>query len=140
MLLHHLRDVRPDITACFRQILLERTFRERRNLLRTRFTALRPGEPGTAHLAHVNSCESAQGRECIEAFWQDAVESSCEGLMIKVGSQLTHCLGMLSFLCQLLDNAENSESTTPHRGKTRKRPLPATYEPGKYAVHLLEAT
>ncbi|KAF8558030.1 ATP-dependent DNA ligase [Imleria badia] len=96
------------------EILLERSFRERRNLLRTRFPALTPGEPGTAHFAHVNSCESTQGQECIEAFWKEAVESSCEGLMIK-----------------LLDNAEILESSTPQRSKTRKRPLPATYEPDK---------
>ncbi|KAH0827535.1 ATP-dependent DNA ligase [Lanmaoa asiatica] len=93
-------------------ILLERSFRERRNLLRTWFPALTPGEPGTAHFGHVDSCESEQGRECIEEFWQKAVESRCEGLMIK-----------------LLDNIESLETVTHHKGKTRKRPLPATYEP-----------
>ncbi|KAG6378153.1 ATP-dependent DNA ligase [Boletus reticuloceps] len=96
------------------EIFLERSFRERRELLRTRFPALTPAsvEPGTALFAHVNSCESSQGRKCIEAFWKEAVESRCEGLMIK-----------------LLDNVENI--TTHHSGKTRKRPLPATYEPDK---------
>ncbi|KAF8441469.1 ATP-dependent DNA ligase [Boletus edulis BED1] len=94
------------------EIFLERSFRERRQLLRTRFPALTPGEPGTALFAHVHSCESSQGRKCIEAFWKEAVESRCEGLMIK-----------------LLDNVENI--TTHHNGKTRKRPLPATYEPDK---------
>ena len=34
-------------------------------------------------------------------------------------------------LGQLLDNAEGLETTTHHRAKSRKRPLPATYEPGK---------
>ncbi|KAG8213716.1 DNA ligase [Butyriboletus roseoflavus] len=96
------------------EILLERPFRQRRNLLRTRFPALTPEEPGTARFDHVNSCESEQGRECIEGFWQKAVESRCEGLMIK-----------------LLDSVENLETVMHHRGKARKRPLPATYEPDK---------
>lgn len=63
---------------------MERPFRERRTLLRTRFPALSPEDPGTAQFDHVNSCESEHGRERIEEFWQDAVESRCEGLMIKV--------------------------------------------------------
>ncbi|KAI9572147.1 ATP-dependent DNA ligase [Boletus coccyginus] len=91
------------------EILLERSFRERRNLLRTRLSALTPGEPGTASLVHVNSCESELGREHIEGFWNEAVESRCEGLMVK-----------------LLDT---TETTMHHMAKTRKRALLATYEP-----------
>ncbi|KAF9222565.1 hypothetical protein BS17DRAFT_802807 [Gyrodon lividus] len=48
------------------EILLERLFRERRALLRTRFPALAPEESGTARFDH------------------KAVENRCEGLMIKL--------------------------------------------------------
>jgi hypothetical protein len=37
-----------------------------------------------ARFAHVESCESEAGREAIEIFWEKAVESRAEGLMIKV--------------------------------------------------------
>jgi DNA ligase-1 len=38
-----------------------------------------------ASLDHVDSVESEEGREAIEEFWEKAVESKCEGLMIKAG-------------------------------------------------------
>lgn len=37
-----------------------------------------------ARLDHVESVEADQGREVVEEFWEKAVESKCEGLMIKV--------------------------------------------------------
>ncbi|KAH7888551.1 ATP-dependent DNA ligase [Phlebopus sp. FC_14] len=96
------------------EILLERPFRERRGLLRTRFPPLMPDEKGVARLDHVESCESEEGRDVIEGFWQKAVDSRCEGLMIK-----------------LLDCGEVQEEIPQQKGKTRKKPLPATYEPDK---------
>ena len=33
---------------------------------------------------HVKSVESEEGRDAVEAFWQEAVNSSSEGLMVKV--------------------------------------------------------
>ena len=67
-----------------RQILLERPFRERRNLLRTRFPPYTPAQLGAARFDHVKSVESEEGREVVEEFWQTAVNSSSEGLMVKV--------------------------------------------------------
>jgi len=37
-----------------------------------------------AKMDHVESVENSAGREAVEEFWEKAVESKCEGLMIKV--------------------------------------------------------
>lgn len=37
-----------------------------------------------ARMDHVESVENSAGREAVEDFWEKAVESKCEGLMIKV--------------------------------------------------------
>ena len=66
------------------QILLEKPFRHRRSLLRSRFPPLIPAQKGAARFDHVQSCESEEGREAVEQFWQTAVNSRSEGLMIKV--------------------------------------------------------
>ncbi|PCH43768.1 DNA ligase/mRNA capping enzyme [Wolfiporia cocos MD-104 SS10] len=102
-----------DIMYLDGQVLLERPFRERRNLLRTHLPPVIPEAKGAARFDHVRSCESEDGREAIEEFWQTAVNTSCEGLMIK-----------------LLDNGDVLEELN-QKEKTRRKPLPATYEPDK---------
>ncbi|KAI9442212.1 DNA ligase [Lactarius indigo] len=94
------------------QSLLKEPFRSRRKLLRTYFSAVRPDQIGAARFDHVESCESEEGRRAIEEFWSRAVDSRCEGLMIK-----------------LLDHGEVLEATRPKTDTPRKQPLPATYEP-----------
>ncbi|EKM54483.1 uncharacterized protein PHACADRAFT_162874 [Phanerochaete carnosa HHB-10118-sp] len=91
------------------EILLERPFRLRRSLLRTVFPPVVPDSTSAAQFQHVQSCESADGREAVEQFWQEAVSSRSEGLMIK-----------------LLDSGLVTEDN-----KSRRKPLPATYEPDK---------
>ncbi|KAF7981878.1 hypothetical protein HWV62_31447 [Athelia sp. TMB] len=101
------------------EILLEQAFRRRRMLLRERlppFTASSP-QAGVARFGHVESCESEDGREAIEEFWMRAVESRCEGLMIK-----------------LLDSGDAPEEASlkeKEKEKVRRKPLPATYRPDK---------
>nr|VWO97197.1 Uncharacterized protein [Ganoderma boninense] len=95
------------------QILLERPFRERRTLLRTRFPPYTPQQRDAARFDHVKSVESEEGRDAVEEFWQTAVNSSSEGLMVK-----------------LLDNGEVLEEPNQKKDKPRRKPLPATYEPG----------
>ncbi|QRW00404.1 ATP-dependent DNA ligase [Ceratobasidium sp. AG-Ba] len=98
--------------------LLDKSFRERRQLLRDWFPSFVPDDPFCSRLAHVESVESESGREAVEEFWERAVESQCEGLMIK-----------------LLDSGEVPEAEenpkVKEKGKSRKKPLPATYEPDK---------
>ncbi|KAF8758766.1 DNA ligase [Rhizoctonia solani] len=74
------------------------------------------GDPFCSRLAHAESVESEDGHEAVEEFWERAVASQCEGLMIK-----------------LLDSGEVFETTEKDGGpsKRRKKPLPATYEPDK---------
>ncbi|KAH9061282.1 DNA ligase [Lactarius vividus] len=96
------------------QSLLKEPFRSRRELLRTYFSAVRPDQPGAARFDHVESCESEEGRGEIEEFWSRAVDSRCEGLMIK-----------------LLDHGEILEATRPKTDTSRKQSLPATYEPDR---------
>jgi len=65
----------------------------------------------------VESCESEDGRETIEEFWMKAVESRCEGLMIK--------------LLDSGDVPEESSLKEKEKEKIRRKPLPATYRPDK---------
>ncbi|KAF9501903.1 ATP-dependent DNA ligase [Pleurotus eryngii] len=92
------------------EILLSRPLRERRALLHLNFAPRTPQEQSVARFDHVASCESNSGKENVEEFWEKAIESRCEGLMIKV-----------------LDNEGQPDVSVP----TRKKPLPATYEPDK---------
>ncbi|KAH9978563.1 ATP-dependent DNA ligase [Lactifluus volemus] len=96
------------------QSLLQESFRSRRKLLRAHFPAAQTDKLGSAKFDHVESCESEEGRKAIEEFWHRAVDSRCEGLMIK-----------------LLDHGEVLEATGPRKDTSRKQPLPATYEPDK---------
>lgn len=96
------------------EILLETPFRQRRALLRNHFPPVIPTEKGAARFDHVESCESEEGTEAIEEFWMRSVESRCEGLMIK-----------------LLDSGDIAESAKEKGEGSRKKPLPATYEPDK---------
>ncbi|KAM5531588.1 hypothetical protein V8D89_014757 [Ganoderma adspersum] len=103
-----------DLMCLDGQILLEKPFRERRTLLRTRFPPYTPQERDAARFDHVKSVESEEGRDAVEEFWQTAVHSSSEGLMVK-----------------LLDNGEVLEEPNQKKDKPRRKPLPATYEPDK---------
>ncbi|KAI0630379.1 ATP-dependent DNA ligase [Trametes polyzona] len=96
------------------QVLIERPFRERRSLLRTRFPPYTPPQKGAARFDHVRSVESEDGREAVEEFWQAAVNSASEGLMVK-----------------LLDSGEVLEEPNQNKDRPRRKPLPATYEPDK---------
>ncbi|KAH8107914.1 ATP-dependent DNA ligase [Cristinia sonorae] len=103
-----------DIMYLDGQVLLQKPFRERRQLLRSHFTPLSPQQQGMARFDHVQSCESEDGRAAMEEFWELALNSRTEGLMIK-----------------LLDNGDVVEYPKGKKDNTRKKPLPATYEPDK---------
>ncbi|KAG6900500.1 hypothetical protein C0993_009810 [Termitomyces sp. T159_Od127] len=100
------------------EVLLERAFRERRELLVSRFPSFTSPDKRLARFKHVESCTSTEGRDAIEAFLVKAIESRCEGLMIK-----------------LLDNEPIQDALAIGEKlkapKSRRKPLPATYEPDK---------
>ncbi|KAG2146048.1 ATP-dependent DNA ligase [Suillus bovinus] len=95
------------------EVLLAQPFRERRSLLKSRFPPFLPSDKGASRLDHVESCESEAGKDAIEEFWQKAVESRSEGLMIK-----------------LLSSDTMQEEGT-RKGNGKRKPLSATYEPDK---------
>ncbi|KJA20726.1 hypothetical protein HYPSUDRAFT_42794 [Hypholoma sublateritium FD-334 SS-4] len=92
--------------------LLERTFRERRDLLRSTFSPRKaPQEDSNlAYFDFVESCESEEGKSSIEEFLLKAVEQRCEGLMVK-----------------LLDSVPADETSAKRNSRTKS--LPSTYEP-----------
>ena len=61
------------------------------------------------------------------------MDGRSEGLMIKVRSTQATCVRQLTARVspKLLDSGEVLEDATDKKEKTRKKPLPATYEPGK---------
>ncbi|KAF8904477.1 DNA ligase [Gymnopilus junonius] len=94
--------------------LLSRSFRDRRDLLRQCFPIRRSQEQSAsvavAQFDLVKSCESNEGKACIEDFMLSAVENRCEGLMIK-----------------LLDKLDGVELNGEKQGRLKS--LPCTYEP-----------
>lgn len=83
LVFHPLR-LTVDCSCFICQILLEKSFRHRRSLLRTTFSPFIPEEVNMARFNHVQNCESEDGRDTVEEFWQSAVNGRSEGLMIKV--------------------------------------------------------
>ncbi|KAG9015194.1 hypothetical protein FRB94_004313 [Tulasnella sp. JGI-2019a] len=113
-------------------ILLEEPFRRRRELLQRNFPPLVPDDRFTASLKHVESCESEEGREAVEGFFQSAVNSRSEGLMIKLldsGEIIEEEDGGVHI--DLVKPDEPPASPKKGRGKGNRKPLPATYEPDK---------
>ncbi|KAF9049963.1 ATP-dependent DNA ligase [Panaeolus papilionaceus] len=97
----------------FSKPMLSKTFRERRQSLRSSFNprrVQRSAEP-IAQFDFVESCESENSDVSIEEFMAQAVEQKCEGLMIK-----------------LLDKAKVLE-TDEKKHQSRLKALPSTYEP-----------
>lgn len=122
------------------QPLLDRAFRERRNLLRSLFTEV------PHHFTWVKSLDAtSQDAEAIQDFFKQATDIKCEGIMVKI----------LDNLPDLVYTGEEADVVTaehpPTKGKKtakkgckgatdaepeekkrgRRKPLLATYEPDK---------
>ncbi|EJD03124.1 ATP-dependent DNA ligase [Fomitiporia mediterranea MF3/22] len=110
-----------DLMFLNEESLLEQPFRLRRQKLRSYFPPIHPSSPFISKFDHVECCESEEGREAVEEFWQKAVDGRSEGLMIK-----------------LLDSREVDEDPNGAKTKQRKKPLPATYEPDKRTLAWLK--
>ncbi|KAJ4483197.1 ATP-dependent DNA ligase [Lentinula aciculospora] len=93
------------------EILLDCSFRTRRSILRDRFPSFIPDNQLLARFQHVNSCDSEEGHDQLQSFWESAVSRhDTEGLMIK-----------------LLDHEVYNED----RLETRRKPLSAVYDADK---------
>ncbi|KAJ5382758.1 Nucleic acid-binding OB-fold [Penicillium concentricum] len=98
--------------------LLDRPFRERRELLRSLFVEI------PKHFGWVKSMDATSSdSETVLEFFKSAIDVKCEGIMVK-----------------LLDNEPNANNqanlnetapTEPKEKPTRRKPLLSTYEPDK---------
>lgn len=125
------------------QPLLDRPFRERRELLRSLFTEVHN------HFTWVKSLDATSAdSETVLEFFKSATEGKCEGIMVKILDNLTTLPPLDDTEEQPLEETEKiilPESKTKGKGKaksteedggekkakSRRKPLLATYEPDK---------
>ncbi|KIO33510.1 hypothetical protein M407DRAFT_17761 [Tulasnella calospora MUT 4182] len=122
------------------RVLLGEPFRTRRDLLRTKFPQYILEDKYTARLDHVESCEGDDGREVVEEFFQRAVESKSEGLMIKLldSGEVIEVVGYGDGDDVVMEDASTSSPKKDKKKSTRRKPLPATYEPDKRTLAWLK--
>lgn len=129
------------------QPLLDRPFRERRNLLRSLFKEV------AHHFTWVKSIDAtSQDAETIQEFFKSATDIKCEGIMVKILDNLPHLAytgdGSID-ATEEIDKAPPTpkkkrdrkakygktltaaEQEPEEKKKSRRKPLLATYEPDK---------
>ncbi|KAI1469296.1 ATP-dependent DNA ligase [Daldinia caldariorum] len=131
------------------QPLLDRPFRERRSLLRSLFTEI------PHHFTWVKSLDAtSQDSEAVLDFFKQAIESKCEGIMVKILDNMPDLpapSGTIEDSDRVAEEVEEGETlalpakTRGKKGKgkgfnngdtekkpsSRRKPLLATYEPDK---------
>lgn len=127
------------------QPLLDRPFRERRNLLRSLFIEV------PHHFTWVKSLDTtSQDPENIQEFFKSATDIKCEGIMVKILDNLPHLAYTGDGSTEISDELEkptpvsatkgkkskkakttNADSNPEEKKKTRRKALLATYEPDK---------
>ncbi|KAM3513630.1 hypothetical protein MY11210_002736 [Beauveria gryllotalpidicola] len=126
------------------QSLLERPFRERRELLRSLFIEV-PNRFTWVKSLNATSSES----ETVLSFFKSATESKCEGIMVKILDNLPDVAYLGDEDCEIREQEpklqipkskskakgkkkpENGEPNEPAKKKSRRKALLATYEPDK---------
>ncbi|KAH8904744.1 DNA ligase I [Coniochaeta sp. PMI_546] len=109
------------------QSLLDRPFRERRELLRSLFVEI------PHHFTWVKSIDAtSQDSENVLEFFKSAIDIKCEGIMVKILDNLPD----LEYTAgDVVETAEGAETTNKEasekKTKGRRKPLLATYEPDK---------
>lgn len=120
------------------QSLLDQPFRRRRELLRSRFVEI------PHHFTWVKSMDAtSQDSEAVLEFFKSAIDSKCEGLMIKILDNIEPAADENSNqdlsaqkgrrLGRGEETAKKSpvEKFAPPEKRSRRKPLLATYEPDK---------
>lgn len=119
--------------------LLDRTFRERRELLRSLFTEV------PRRFTWVNSVDATSAEtEKVQGFLKNAIDMKCEGIMVKILDNLPNlsldqaeedlgdaALPIPLTPSRLTSKESNAETQTKTPPKTRRKALLATYEPDK---------
>ncbi|KAF8520473.1 hypothetical protein BU17DRAFT_75690 [Hysterangium stoloniferum] len=104
-------------------------FRERRELLRSNFQPLIPSDVTISRFSHVDNRDSEAGRAAIEDFWKKAMAGRSEGLMIKARN---------SDMADTTPDGLSEDVPLVTNGNSRRKPLPATYEPDKRTLAWLK--
>lgn len=129
------------------QPLLDRPFRERRNLLRSLFIEV------PHHFTWVKSLDTtSQDSENIQEFFKSATDIKCEGIMVKILDNLPHLAYTGDGSTAMADETEQekapptpntkskknkksktagADSNPEEKKKSRRKALLATYEPDK---------
>ncbi|KAK0710496.1 hypothetical protein B0T21DRAFT_298075 [Apiosordaria backusii] len=126
------------------QPLLDRPFRERRDMLRSLFVEI------PHHFTWVQSLDAtSQDSEAVLSFFKSALEAKCEGIMVKILDNLPDVPydDDQSAALELPDNQDEEDEAKPAKSrkgkskattdppqpqkKSRRKPLLATYEPDK---------
>ena len=102
------------------QELLSRSFRSRRELLRTKFTEIHH------QFTWVRSMDAASSDSAaIRTFFKSALSSKCEGIMVKVLDNIAMPIH------QTAEEGGKAPAAKRPSPKSRRQPLLATYEPDK---------
>lgn len=125
------------------QPLLDRPFRERRNLLRSLFTEV------PHHFTWVKSLDTtSQDSETIQDFFKSATDIKCEGIMVKILDNLPNLAYTGDGSTEITEETTKPPPLPARKGKkvkgttattadaeekkkSRRKPLLATYEPDK---------
>lgn len=118
--------------------LLDRPFRERRELLRSLFIQI------TNRFSWVKSIDATSAdSEIVLEFFKRATEAKCEGIMVKVLDNETKHNGIVEESTQIIQNIEEIQKSTNQQTEhleivksakekgTRRKGLLSTYEPDK---------
>lgn len=119
------------------QPLLDRPFRERRELLRSLFTEV------PYHFTWVKSLDAtSQDSDAVLEFFKAATETRCEGIMVKILDNLPDMAyqgdgtsdepnGATQKKAKAKPKAKDSKDSTEKKAHSRRKPLLASYEPDK---------
>ncbi|KAJ5481758.1 hypothetical protein N7475_000570 [Penicillium sp. IBT 31633x] len=114
--------------------LLDRSFRERRELLRSLFVEI------PKYFTWVKSMDATSAdSESILEFFKSATDVKCEGIMVKIldnetntsTQQLTNTLSNADTEQPTKEIIDTKNNTKPKEKSTRRKPLLPTYEPDK---------
>ncbi|KAJ9486793.1 hypothetical protein VN97_g6544 [Penicillium thymicola] len=110
--------------------LLDRPFRERRELLRSLFVEI------PKHFGWVKSMDATSAdSETVLEFFKSAIDVKCEGIMVKLldnkPSANTHVNNHLPNEAATTTTEQPNQQVQPKEKPTRRKPLLSTYEPDK---------
>jgi DNA ligase 1 len=117
------------------QPLLDRSFRERRDMLKSLFTEI------PHHFTWVKNLDAtSQDSDAVLDFFKQATDIKCEGIMVKILDNLHDLPAPAEVNVNNQETTSETSSKTKLKGKgnattsekkTRRKPLLATYEPDK---------